>query len=80
MAVTGARTKSMAVNLALREFVRRAELIRLTRDGLGLTPRQLRSTVDSAYDLETMRGRELPARKKRNAHSREFVKSDRLRA
>ena len=54
----------MAVNLALREFVRREDLIRLTRDGLGLTPRQLGSTVDPGYNLETMRDREVPAREK----------------
>jgi hypothetical protein len=41
---------------------RRAELIRLTRDGLGLNPIELREVVDPAYDLEAMRLKDVPGR------------------
>lgn len=60
MAVTGAASKTHAVDIALRELDRRAELIRLTREGLGLGPGELREVLDPAYDLDAMRLKETP--------------------
>ncbi len=48
MAGTGAKSKTMAVDLALREIDRRTELKRLTAEGLGLTPAELREAFDPA--------------------------------
>ena len=45
---------------ALPEDKRRAELIRLTREGLGLNPGELKEVVDPAYDLEAMRRADMP--------------------
>jgi Arc/MetJ family transcription regulator len=43
MAAAGVTSKTKAVDLALRELDRRAELIRLAREGLGLTSEELTS-------------------------------------
>lgn len=45
---------------ALPEDERRAELIRLTREGLGLKAGELKKVLDPAYDLEAMRRAEVP--------------------
>ncbi len=60
LAATGAKTKTKAIDLALREMDRRTELIRLTREGLGLSPDELAATIDPAYDLEAARLQETP--------------------
>ena len=39
---------------------RRAELIRLTRDGLGLSSGELKEVLDPAYDLEALRRADVP--------------------
>jgi Arc/MetJ family transcription regulator len=52
MAATGVTSKTKAVDLALRELDRRAELIRLARGGLGLTAAELRRAFDPASDLD----------------------------
>jgi Arc/MetJ family transcription regulator len=70
MAATGAANKTHAVDIALREVDRRAELVRLTKEGLGLTPAELRETIDPTYDLEGMRLKESPARYGRKPRSR----------
>ncbi len=44
----------------LPETDRRAELIRLTREGLGLNPGELKEVVDPSYDLEAMRRADVP--------------------
>ncbi|MHC1769527.1 MAG: type II toxin-antitoxin system VapB family antitoxin [Verrucomicrobiia bacterium] len=48
IAATGAKSKTMAVDLALRELDRRAELRRLTAEGLGLSAKELRDVFDPA--------------------------------
>ena len=53
MAATGVTSKTRAVDLALREIDRRAELIRLSREGLGLTPEELRIAFHPAPDPES---------------------------
>jgi Arc/MetJ family transcription regulator len=42
IAATGAASKTKAVDLALRELDRRAELVRLAREGLGLSAEELK--------------------------------------
>lgn len=70
MAVTGASSKTHAVDIALRELDRRAELIRLTSEGLGLGPGELKDVIDPAYDLEGMRSKETPVHHGRKPRSR----------
>jgi len=53
MAATGVSSKTRAVDLALRELDRRAELKRLAARGLGLTPGELRKTFDPRSDPRT---------------------------
>jgi Arc/MetJ family transcription regulator len=48
MAATGAASKTKAVDLALREMDRRAELKRLTAEGLGLSAEELKEVFDPA--------------------------------
>ena len=50
MAATGVSSKTRAVDLALRELDRRAELKLLAGEGLGLTPKELRETFDPRSD------------------------------
>jgi len=45
---------------ALPENERRAKLMRLTREGLGLKPGELKEVLDPAYDLEAMRWADVP--------------------
>jgi Arc/MetJ family transcription regulator len=61
IASTGARSKTQAVDLALREMDRKATLLKLSSTGLGLAADQLKETLDPAYDLEAARQAELPA-------------------
>jgi Arc/MetJ family transcription regulator len=60
MEATGTTSKTKAVDLALREMDRRATLMRLCSEGLGLGAEQLKETVDPAFSLEEMRRRETP--------------------
>jgi len=53
MAATGATSKTKAVDLALREVDRRVELIRIAREGLGLTSEELRSAFCPSSDPDT---------------------------
>ena len=48
IAATGANSKTHAVDIALHELDRRAELIRLTREGLGLGPGEMKKVLDPA--------------------------------
>ncbi len=48
MAATGAESKTKAIDLALREMDRRAELRRLTAEGLGLSADELKEVFDPA--------------------------------
>jgi len=53
MVATGVTSKTKAVDLALREIDRRAELVRLAREGLGLTSEKLKGAFHPASDPET---------------------------
>ena len=70
MAATGAKSKTMAVDLALREMDRKVTLTRLTSEGLRLTPDELRESIDPAYDLIALRQKDTPLTYVRKPHSR----------
>lgn len=60
MEATGTTSKTRAIDLALREMDRRARLIKLASAGLGLSPDELKESVDPAYALEASRRLETP--------------------
>ncbi len=60
MEATGAMSKTKAIDLALREMDRRAKLVKLCHEGLGLGPDELKEAIDPAYDLDEMRSGETP--------------------
>ena len=67
MAATGATSKTMAVDLALREMDRKAKLVKLCHEGLGLGADELKDAIDPNYDLDEVRRRETSyARKSRS--------------
>jgi Arc/MetJ family transcription regulator len=51
----GTRNKTRAIDLALREIDRRGRLQKLAAQGMGLSPDELESMFDPAYDLESAR-------------------------
>ena len=69
MAATGVTSKTKAVDLALREMDRKAKLVRLTAEGIGLGADELRDAVDPSYSLEEMRRHETPVTYGRKRHS-----------
>ena len=69
MAATGVNSKTRAIDLALRELDRRAELKRLAEQGLGLTPEELREAFDRNSDLDAA-GRIVEKRKSYGRKSR----------
>lgn len=48
MKVTGAKTKTLAVEIALKEMARRHKMKELFSAGLGLTPDELKDSFDPA--------------------------------
>jgi len=70
MAATGATSKTRAIDMALREMDRKAKLMRLCSEGLGLTPDELHEAIDPAYDLDEMRRGETPVNYARKTRSR----------
>jgi len=60
MKVTGAETKTKAIDLALREMDRKAKLVSLASEGLGLSPDELKEALDPNYDLNAGRNSESP--------------------
>jgi hypothetical protein len=60
MSLAGVESKTAAVDLALREFVRRSELVHVLTHGLDKSPAELREMFDPKYDLETVRLMETP--------------------
>lgn len=68
--VTGASSKTQAVDLALREMDRRAKLIKMASEGLGLEADELKDAIDPAYDLNELRRREIPTKYGRKPRSR----------
>jgi len=53
MKVTGARTKTAAVRIALTEMARRDKLKELFSAGLGMSPEELKAAIDPDSDRET---------------------------
>jgi Arc/MetJ family transcription regulator len=70
MAATGAGSKTKAVDLALREMDRRAELKRLTAEGLGLSAEELKEVFDLASEPTEPRPPAQPATYGRKPRSR----------
>lgn len=70
MGLAGVSSKTAAVDLALREFVRRGVLTSELGSGLNLSPAKLKEVFDPAYDLEAMRLAETPAPYGRKSRSR----------
>ena len=70
MAATGTTSKTKAIDLALREMDRRSKLIKMTAEGLGLGPEELKDALDPAYNFEKMRRDETPAHYGRKPRSR----------
>lgn len=60
MVATGAANKTHSVDIALQELDRRAPLVRQTREGLGLSPEEMKALVDPTYGLSAMRLKETP--------------------
>jgi Arc/MetJ family transcription regulator len=48
MKITGARTKTAAVKIALNEMARRHKMKELFNAGLGMSPEELRNAIDPA--------------------------------
>ena len=53
--ITGASTKTEAINFALREIDRKARLVSVLRAGLGATTDELRTMFDGASDPVALR-------------------------
>ena len=70
MSATGTDSKTKAIDLALREMDRKATLVKLANEGLGLSPDELKDAVDPAYDLGAERLRETPVHYGRKPRSR----------
>ena len=70
MRISGIASKTAAVDLALREFVRRGDAVRVLSAGLDKSPRELGEMFDPAYDLEALRLAEKPTPHGRKPRSR----------
>ncbi len=70
MEATGTTSKTRAIDLALREMDRKARLVKLTAEGLGMEPDELKDAIDPAYNLEEMRRRETPVHYGRKPRTR----------
>ncbi|HNQ88620.1 MAG TPA: type II toxin-antitoxin system VapB family antitoxin [Verrucomicrobiota bacterium] len=53
MVATGTSSKTAAIDLALREMDRRARLVQLASEGLGLSPTELKTAFDPASTPHT---------------------------
>ncbi len=60
MKFTGAKTKTEAIDNALKEMDRRATLSALLADDFGMTSEDWKNALDPGYDLEAMRAAETP--------------------
>jgi Arc/MetJ family transcription regulator len=69
MNATGVTSKTKAIDLALRELDRRAELKRLTSEGLGLSEGELKEVYDPNYELAELRQVEKPVSYGRKSRS-----------
>ena len=57
---TGARSKTEAVAIALREMDRKAKLAEFGKRGLEVSPADLKASVDPDYDVLSLRMCEKP--------------------
>lgn len=69
MKANGVTNKTKAIDLALREMDRRAELLRLTTKGLGMSAMKLREVFDPASDKANDPIREVSSRHGRKSRS-----------
>lgn len=53
--ITGASTKTEAINFALREIDRKARLVNVLREGLGASSDELRTMFDTAAEPVALR-------------------------
>jgi Arc/MetJ family transcription regulator len=70
MAATGATSKTKAIDLAFREMERRAKLVKICSEGLGMTADELKDAVDPACNLDEMRRRKTPVTYARKPRAR----------
>lgn len=70
MASSGCRTKTAAIELALREMDRRGDLLRLLDDDLAMTPDEWRVAFDEAANPEALTAAARPATYGERARSR----------
>ena len=66
MEAAGVTSKTKAIDLALREMDRKARLVTICSEGLGMTADELKESFDSSYDLQKMRQLEKPVKYGRN--------------
>jgi Bacterial antitoxin of type II TA system, VapB len=55
MTITGATTKTEAIHIALKDIVRRAKLLNVLKEGMGLSPDELRNVFDPVSDPMKLR-------------------------
>ena len=70
MAVTGAKTKTEAIDHALREIDRRARLVEVLSRDRGMTSDDWKNAFEPNYDLEHLRAAEEPPKYGRESGSR----------
>ena len=70
MGVTGAKTKTEAIDLALREMDRRARLIEVLGRDHGLTSADWRNAFEPDYDVTALRAAEETVRYARKSRPR----------
>ncbi len=70
MEAMGTTSKTKAVDLALREMDRKAKLVKLGTEGLGMSAEELKDAINPDYDLESLRNKETPTRYGRKPRSR----------
>ncbi len=70
MEATGTTSKTKAVDLALREMDRKAKLVKLGTEGLGMSAEELKDAINPDYDLAGLRNKETPTRYGRKPRSR----------
>ncbi len=68
--IAGVSSKTATIDMALREFVRRGELVRGLTSYLDRTPAELKDMFDPDYDLDAMRLAENPKRHGRKSRPR----------
>lgn len=55
MKITGVESKTKAVEVALREMVRKSKFKRLAKAGLGLSAEELKNVWEDPFPAETLR-------------------------